>query len=208
MASRLTEKFYRPTIVLTRSGDIVAGSARSVVGYNLYEAVHACKEYLLGYGGHFAAAGMSLLPENVPAFATKFEEVVAASIAAHLLIPEIIIDTQISFEDINETFYKIICRMEPFGPENMRPVFIARNVTDTGYSKIVKDLHIRFVVKQANNKTITGIGFNLAAKFSLLEANQPVDLVFTLDENIWNGTTSIQLKIIDLRLSSPTNHSS
>lgn len=208
VASRLTEKFYRPTIVLTRSGDIVAGSARSVVGYNLYEAVHACKEYLLGYGGHFAAAGMSLLPENVPAFATKFEEVVAASIAAHLLIPEIIIDTQISFEDINETFYKIICRMEPFGPENMRPVFIARNVTDTGYSKIVKDLHIRFVVKQANNKTITGIGFNLAAKFSLLEANQPVDLVFTLDENIWNGTTSIQLKIIDLRLSSPTNHSS
>ena len=206
VASRLTEKFYRPTIVLTRSGDIVAGSARSVVGYNLYNAVNECKEYLLGYGGHFAAAGMSLLPENVIAFADKFEEVVAASIEAHLLIPEIIIDAPILFSEINESVYKIICQMEPFGPENMRPVFIAQNIIETGYSKIVKDHHIRFVVKQAN-KTFTGIGFNLADKFNLLASKEPIDLVFTLDENFWNGTTTIQLKIIDLRLSSPSNYS-
>jgi single-stranded-DNA-specific exonuclease len=200
VASRLTEKYYRPTIVLTRNGDIVAGSARSVVGYNLYEAVHACREHLLGYGGHFAAAGLSMLPENVMAFADKFEAVVAGSIAPHLLIPEIVIDSVISFNEINQSLYNIICQMEPFGPENMRPVFVAKNITDTGYSKIVKELHVRFVVKQ-NGITFTGIGFNLADKFSILETKKPFDLVFTIDENEWNGETNLQLKIIDLQLS-------
>lgn len=200
VASRLTEKYYRPTVVLTRNGDIVAGSARSVMGYNLYEAVHACREHLLGYGGHFAAAGLSLLPENVAAFTDKFELVVAASIEAHLLVPEITIDSELSFSEITAALYNIICQMEPFGPENMRPVFLAKNVTDTGYSKIVKEAHVRFVVKQ-QDKTFTGIGFNLAEKFSILEAKKPFDLVFTIDENEWNGETTLQLKIIDLRLS-------
>ena len=200
VASRMIEKYYRPTVVLTQSGDIAAGSARSVPGFNLYEAIHACREYLLGYGGHFAAAGMSLLPENVEAFANKFEEVVSSTIAPHLLIPEIIIDTPISFSAINTSFYNILCQMEPFGPENMRPVFIAKNVTDTGYSKIVKDLHIRFVIKQ-DNVTFTGIGFNMATKFHLLQLQKLVDLVFTIDENEWNGSTTLQLKVIDIRLS-------
>jgi single-stranded-DNA-specific exonuclease len=202
VASRMIEKYYRPTVVLTQSGDVAAGSARSVPGFNLYEAIHACREYLLGYGGHFAAAGMSLLPENVTAFANKFEEVVAASIAPHLLIPEIIIDTPITFTEINSSFYNIICQMEPFGPENMRPVFVAKNVSDTGYSKIVKDLHIRFVVKQGNI-TFTGIGFNMAAKFHLLQMQKPVDMVFTIDENEWNGSTTLQLKVIDIAPSAP-----
>src|SRR5436190_1622797 len=118
VASRLIENYYRPTVVLTQSGDVAAGSARSVPGFNLYEAVHACREYLLGYGGHFAAAGLSLLPENVEAFANKFEEVVSATIPSHLLIPEIIIDAPVSFKEINSAFYSIICQMEPFGPEN------------------------------------------------------------------------------------------
>ncbi len=198
VASRLIETYFRPTVVLTQSGDIAAGSARSVPGFNLYEAIHACREYLLGYGGHFAAAGLSLLPENVELFANKFEEVVTKTIPGHLLIPEIIIDTEISFADLTQNFYNIICQMEPFGPENMRPVFIAKNVLDTGYSKIVKELHIRFVVKQ-DKFSFTGIGFNLAEKFPLLK--KPVDLVFTLDENEWNGSTSLQLKVIDLRSS-------
>lgn len=200
VASRMIEKYYRPTVVLTRSGDIAAGSARSVPGFNLYEAIHACREYLLGYGGHFAAAGMSLLPENIEAFSNKFEAVVSATIAPHLLIPEIIIDTPITFKDITTSFYNIICQMEPFGPENMRPVFMATNVWDTGYSKIVKDLHVRFVVKQ-DGVTLTGIGFNMATKFHLLQLKQPVDIVFTIDENEWNGSTTLQLKIIDIRLS-------
>ncbi len=150
VASRLIETYFRPTVVLTESSGIATGSARSVPGFNLYEAIHACREYLLGYGGHFAAAGLSLLPENVEAFANKFEERVAATIPEHLLIPEIIIDTEITFADLTQNFYNIICQMEPFGPENMRPVFVAKNVQDTGYSKIVKELHVRFVVKQGN----------------------------------------------------------
>ena len=200
VASRMIEKYYRPTVVLTQSGEVAAGSARSVPGFNLYEAIHACREYLLGYGGHFAAAGMSLLPENVEAFANKFEAVVSATIEDHLLIPEIIIDTEILFSNLNQSFYNIICQMEPFGPENMRPVFIAKKVTDTGYSKIVKDLHIRFIIKQ-DNFTFTGIGFNMAEKFHLLQMQKPVDIVFTIDENEWNGNTTLQLKVIDLQLS-------
>jgi len=200
VASRLIETYYRPTVVLTRSGDVAAGSARSVVGFNLYEAIHACREHLLGYGGHFAAAGLSLLPENVEAFSAEFEKVVNATIDPQLLMPEIIIDSLLSFSQINSSFYNIIQQMEPYGPENMRPVFIATNVSETGYSKIVKEQHVRFVLKQGNN-THTGIGFNMADKFHLLETKKPLDIVFTIDENEWNGQTSLQLKMIDLKLS-------
>jgi single-stranded-DNA-specific exonuclease len=200
VASRLIETYYRPTIVLTQSGDVVAGSARSVPGFNLYEAIHACKEHLLGYGGHFAAAGLSMLPQNVTAFSNAFEEVVSNTIEPSLLIPEIIIDTPVSFTEINNSFYSIITQMEPYGPENMRPVFIAQGVTETGYSKIVKELHIRFVLNQ-NNVTLTGIGFNMADKFHLLQIQKPLDVVFTIDENEWNGNTTLQMKVIDLRLS-------
>ncbi len=199
VASRLIEKYYRPTVVLTKSGDVLAGSARSVNGFNLYEAVHACREYLLGYGGHFAAAGMTLLPEQVAAFSEKFEEIVSATIHPDSLIPEIIIDAEIRFNDINASFYNILCQMEPFGPENMRPVFIAKNVMDSGFSKIVKEQHIRFSLKQ-DNVPITGIGFNMADKFPLLQTKEPIDIVFTIDENEWNDQKNLQLKVIDLRL--------
>ncbi|RYF88708.1 MAG: single-stranded-DNA-specific exonuclease RecJ [Chitinophagaceae bacterium] len=198
VASRLIEHYYRPTVVLTRNDGIATGSARSVTGFNLYEAIYKCREYLLAYGGHFAAAGLSMLPENVEAFRQRFEEVVAADIEDHLLIPEIKIDAEITLADISPTFYNIICQMEPFGPENMRPTFIAKAVTDTGWSKIVKENHLRIAVQQ-NGAGITGIGFNLAHKFPLLQNKQPIDIVFTLDENEWNDQKSIQLKLIDLR---------
>ncbi len=200
VASRLIESYYRPTIVLTKSGEIVSGSARSVAGFNLYEAIHACREHLLGYGGHFAAAGMTLLPENVTSFMDKFEEVVSQTITEELLTPEITIDAEIQLNQLTLSFYNIITQMEPFGPENMRPVFVARKVFDTGFSKIVKEQHIRFVLKQ-NNCTITGIGFCMADKFHLLQMNAPLDIVFTLDINDWNGEKSLQLKVIDFALS-------
>ncbi|MGI8951024.1 MAG: single-stranded-DNA-specific exonuclease RecJ [Chitinophagaceae bacterium] len=200
VASRLIETYYRPTVVLTKSGEIIAGSARSVSGFNLYEAVHACREHLLGYGGHFAAAGMTLLPENIDLFIDKFEEVVSETIAEELLIPELIIDAEISFQELNNTFFNIISQMEPFGPQNMRPVFIARNVCDTGYSKILKEQHIRFVIKQTAI-IITGIGFNMADRFSLLEKKQPLDIVFSIDLNEWKGEKNLQLKVCDFRLS-------
>jgi single-stranded-DNA-specific exonuclease len=200
VASRVIEHYYRPTVVLTRSGEYAAGSARSVPGFNLYEAIHACREHLLGYGGHFAAAGMTLELDQVAAFREKFETVVAASIPPELLIPEIVIDAVISLQDIRQPFYDIICQMEPFGPENLRPVFVTTQVVDTGWSKIVKEDHIRFSVKQ-DNITINGIGFGIAGKFPLLAQKAPVDIVYTIDTNEWNGNTSLQIRVIDLKLS-------
>lgn len=197
VASRLTEHFYRPTIILTKSGDYVAGSARSVAGFNLYEAIHSCRDHLLGYGGHFAAAGLTLLEENVPAFTQSFEESVAATISNELLTPEIVIDAEINFSDIKPGFYKILSQMEPYGPENMRPVFITKNVRDTGASKIVKEQHVRLVVKDQNT-VLTGIFFKGADLFPVVQ-NGNFDIVYTIDENEWNGSVSLQLKVIDIR---------
>lgn len=201
VASRLIDKyFYRPTIILTQSNDQVAGSARSVTGFNVYEAIHQCKDLLENYGGHFYAAGMTLKPENVEAFRQKFEEVVATTIDPELLIPEIVIDTEISFNDIHKQFFSILKQFEPLGPENLRPVFLARNVTDTGFSKIVKDEHIKFSIKQENyGPVLSGIGFFMASKFAVMENRRPFDMVFTIDENEWNGKTMLQLKVIDIR---------
>ena len=200
VASRLIEHYHRPTIVLTKSGDYIVGSARSVKGFNLYEAIYECRDLLMAYGGHFAAAGLTMHPDNLNEFVKRFEEVVAASIPEHLLIPEIVIDAEINFAEITESFYSIICRMEPFGPENMRPVFIAKNCVDFGYSKVLKEAHIKFVLRQ-HETILNGIGFNMAEKFSLLQNQKPIDVVFTLDENEWNGNKTIQLKVVDFRSS-------
>lgn len=200
VASRIIEHHYKPTIVLTLSDGIVTGSARSVKGFNLHEAIYACKEHLLVFGGHFAAAGLSILPENVEAFKNKFEEVVAATIKPESLIPEIVIDAEIQFSEINQTLFNIISQMEPFGPENMRPVFIAKNVVDTGHSKLLKEQHVKFVVKQ-NNISQNGIGFKMPEKLDVLQSKQPVDLVFSLEENEWNGNITIQLMVDDCKLS-------
>ncbi len=200
VASRLIEHFYRPTIVLTKSGDLVAGSARSIAGFNLYEAIHACKEHLLGYGGHFAAAGMTLQVEQVDLLRQRFEEVVASTINPDLLIPELVIDAEISFKDIRRPFYDILQQMEPFGPENTSPVFVAKKVMDTGYSKILKEQHLRFSLRQ-DNVILTGIGFGMADKFPLIQSKQPLDIVFKIDINEWNGEQSLQLRMIDFRIS-------
>jgi len=198
VASRLIEHYHRPTIVLTQSGDYAAGSARSVPGFNLYEAIHACREHLLGYGGHFAAAGMTLELDKVELFREKFEEVVAATIHPDMLIPEIVIDHEIRLRDITPTFYNIICQMEPFGPQNLRPVFVVRHVFDTGASRILKETHLRVAIRQ-EHATITGIGFGMAHLYPLLENGKPVDIVFTIDENEWNGEKNLQLRLIDVR---------
>lgn len=198
VASRLIDHFYRPTVVLTNSGDYAAGSARSVPGFNLYEAIHACREHLLGYGGHFAAAGMTLEIGQIDAFREKFEKVVSERIRPECLIPEIVIDAEIKFRDLNQSFYRILCQMEPFGPENPKPLFVARNVTDSGYSRIVKEQHVKFSLKQEET-IFNGIGFNMAAKFDLLKGEQAIDVVFTLDENEWNGNKSLQIRVVDFR---------
>ena len=198
VASRLIDTYYRPTIVLTKSGDYVAGSARSVAGFNLYEAIHACREWLLGYGGHFAAAGMTLLPEHVGSFAAAFEEAVAKQITPEQETPEILIDAVIHFSDVKPAFFHILQQMEPFGPDNMRPVFLARKVKNKGYCKLVKEQHIRFVLQQ-DNTTLQGIGFNMKQLFPLVESGEWLDVVFTIDENEYNGNISLQLKVLDVK---------
>lgn len=200
VASRLIDHFYRPTVVLTQSGEYVAGSARSVSGFNLYEAIHACRDLLIGYGGHFFAAGLTLETEKVSAFMERFETVVTERITTNLLTPELLIDAELDFEMITPKFYNILRQMEPFGPGNMRPVFITRNVYNTGWSKVVKEQHIRFSLRQKGMR-YDGIGFQMADKFDILQHNQPVDIVYTIGENEWNGEVKLQLKMIDLRLS-------
>ena len=200
VASRLIDAYYKPTIVLTQSGDYVAGSARSIPGFNLYEAIHACRQHLIGYGGHYFAAGLTMLPQHVPAFTTAFEAEVQRNLPDALLVPEIIIDCALELKQCTASLYNILKQMEPFGPLNMRPTFVSYKVYNTGSSRIVKEKHVKFSLKQ-DNTIIDGIGFNLAHKYNLLTLNEPLDIVYTLDENIWNGNTTIQLKVIDYKLS-------
>lgn len=199
VASRLMETYYRPTIILTQSNEKIAGSARSVRGFNIYEALHLCHDLLENYGGHFYAAGMTLSPENVEAFIDRFESVVSSTIDPELLIPEIKIDALIQLNEINNGLYKILEQFEPYGPGNMRPVFMSMGVRDNGYSKIIKQDHIRFEIKQDNSEIFNGIGFNLANKFDIVSSGKLFDICFHVDENEWNGNKSIQLKVIDIR---------
>jgi single-stranded-DNA-specific exonuclease len=196
VASRLIEKYYRPTVVLTRSGEVISGSARSVNGFNVYEAIHACREHLLGYGGHFAAAGITLLPEQIGAFTHKFETTVSATIQPQSLFPELTIDAELSLDAIRPSFFNIVEQMQPFGPGNAQPVFVARRVEHKG-SRIVKEQHIRFCLRQGTAQ-MDGIGFGLAGKFPLLQTGVPIDVVFTLDENEWNNQKTLQLRVIDI----------
>ena len=199
VASRLIDHYYRPTIVLTQANGKVTGSARSVSGFNIYEAIHECRDLLESYGGHFYAAGMTMHPDHVAAFAERFEEVVSQRISPELLIPEIEIDAEIDFTDIRPSFYKLLEQFEPFGPTNLRPVFLTRNVSDYhGYSRVVKEMHLRFVVNQPGGPAVEGIGFGMAEYYDMLSRG-PVDLVYTIDENEFQGSTKLQIKVVDVR---------
>jgi single-stranded-DNA-specific exonuclease len=200
VASRLIESYYRPTIVLAKSENCIAGSGRSVPGFNLYEAIYDCREHLIGFGGHFAAAGLTMQEEKIDDFKMAFETAVAKQITPEQLIPQVVVDAEIEFKEINLAFYNIITQMEPFGPENMRPTFLTRKVYNTGFSKIVKENHIKFSLQQGNI-TMNGIAFNMAKKFPILQMNRPIDVVYTLDINEWQGNKTVQLKVVDIKLS-------
>ncbi|MCX6208637.1 MAG: single-stranded-DNA-specific exonuclease RecJ [Bacteroidetes bacterium] len=200
VASRLIESYYRPTIVLAKSENCIAGSGRSVPGFNLYEAIYDCREHLIGFGGHFAAAGLTMTEEKIDDFKIAFETAVSKQITPEQLIPQVVIDAEIEFKEINLAFYNIITQMEPFGPENMRPTFLTRKVYNTGFSKIVKENHIKFSLQQGNT-TMNGIAFNMAKRFPMLQMNRPIDVVYTLDINEWQGNKTVQLKVVDIKLS-------
>lgn len=200
VASRLIEKYYRPTLVFTKSGDKLAASARSVKGFDVYNALLECDEFIEQFGGHKYAAGLTLLPENYDNFKNKFEEVVERTIDKKVLTPEISIDAEIELSEITPKFFRIIQQMAPFGPLNMKPTFTSTCVRDNGYGKQVgaDKTHLKLNVFQGDNKkNYNAIGFNLGDKMEFVQND--FDIVYALDENEWNGRKSVQLVLKDLK---------
>ena len=201
VASRLVEKYYRPTIVFTKSGDKLAASARSVKDFDVYNALEACAEHLEQFGGHMYAAGMTLKEENYEKFKAAFENEVKKTIHPDLLIPEISVDLEMNFSDLDEKFMRILKQFEPFGPENMTPVFLSKNIIDSGYAKTLGNdaEHLKAFVKQNNSPNFNAIGFGLGDKINLVKNRNPFEAVYVLEENEWNGTVSLQLQLRDVR---------
>ncbi|MFA9190563.1 single-stranded-DNA-specific exonuclease RecJ [Flavobacterium sp. FZUC8N2.13] len=200
VASRLIESYYRPTLVFTKSGDKYAASARSVKGFDVYNALEACSEHLEQFGGHMYAAGMTIKAENYPVFKEAFEKQVQETIHPDQLVPEIEIDAEINFSDITPKLTRILKQFEPFGPMNMTPVFLTKNVIDTGYAKKLgsEDEHLKLFVKQSRSlgtEGIAAIGFGLGNKIDLTTNQKPFQAVYCIDENEWNGKVSTQLRL-------------
>ncbi len=201
VASRLIETYYRPTLVFTKSGDKYAASARSVKGFDVYNALDACSEHLEQFGGHMYAAGMTLKAENYNAFKSAFEKCVESTILPEMRTPEIEIDAEINFSDITPKLIRILKQFEPFGPQNMTPVFMTSDAKDTGYAKTLgsEEEHLRLFAKQNNTDGIAAIGFGLGKKLSIVKNQNPFQLAYTIAENEWNGTVSTQLMLKDIR---------
>jgi single-stranded-DNA-specific exonuclease len=201
VASRLIETYYKPTLVFTKSGDKLAASARSVKGFDVYNALEACSEHLEQFGGHMYAAGMTLKPENYAVFKAAFEKVVRETILPDMLVPEIAIDLSIDFCTITPQSIRILKQFEPFGPQNMTPVFLTTDIVDTGYGKQMgkNNEHLRLFVKQNATEGIPVIGFGLGNKIKLIENRKPFQAVYSLAENEWNGVTSLQLNFKDIK---------
>ncbi|MDO4881020.1 MAG: single-stranded-DNA-specific exonuclease RecJ [Capnocytophaga sp.] len=200
VASRLIETYYRPTLVFTENGDKLAASARSVSGFNIYNALEACQEHLLQFGGHKYAAGLTLAKEKYEIFKKTFENIVSQTMDKELLIPKIMIDIEINLEDISSVFYQTLERFSPFGPQNMTPVFLSKKVIAKEFRAIGDGTHLRVVLTNPE-KTVqfVGIGFGLAEKINILKTGKLLEMVYQIEENTWNGITNIQLKIKDIR---------
>jgi single-stranded-DNA-specific exonuclease len=201
VASRLIETYYRPTLVFTKSGDKYAASARSVKGFDVYNALEACTEHLEQFGGHMYAAGMTLKEENYQIFKDAFEKEVERTIHPDMLTPEIAVDAEIDFADITPKLIRILKQFEPYGPQNMTPIFLTKNIKDTGYGKPMgqEDEHLKLFVKQNNSEGIAAIGFNLGNKIELTTHQKPFQAVYCIDENEWKGKFSLQLRLRDIK---------
>ncbi|MDX1628062.1 MAG: single-stranded-DNA-specific exonuclease RecJ, partial [Fulvivirga sp.] len=201
VASRCIEKFHRPTVILTASQNKATGSARSVPGYDVYEAISQCSDLLDQFGGHMYAAGLTMDIDKVPTFQQKFEEVVSGSISEELLIPQIEIDTPLKFDQITANFFDVLQQLAPFGPGNEKPVFIAENVFVKGSVRLIKGKHLKFVAcQEKNNRKFEAIGFNLAPVAKEIAEGVLFKMVFTIEENTYQGLSSIQLNIKDIKL--------
>lgn len=199
VASRLTETYYRPTVVLTQSNGVVAGSARSVEGFDLYEALSSCSDLLEQFGGHKYAAGLTMKSENVTAFQDRFEEVVSATITDELLIQEIKIDATISLDQIDGKFFRILNQFEPHGPQNMSPIFLSKNVYTYGTATVVGGKHLKFKIRQDDSSYFDCIGFGLGDFCDALNSGTAFDVCYSIEENVWKDRRTVQLRIRDIR---------
>ena len=203
VASRLVENYYRPTIVFTKSGDKLAASARSVKDFDIYNALEACSEHLEQFGGHMYAAGMTLLEENYQKFKQAFEEVVQKTLHPDLQTPEIEYDAEINLNDVNPKLIRILKQFEPFGPQNMTPLFLIKDLTDSGYAKTLgsDEEHLKAFVKQNDSESISAIGFGLGNKLDLVKNFSKFDAIVSIEENEWRDVVNLQLQLRDIKSS-------
>jgi len=201
VASRLIETHYRPTLVFTKSGEFLTASARSVRGFDIYEALQNCSQYIEQFGGHKYAAGLSIKEQNYTAFKEAFENEVKNTLPNHLKTPELLIDAELHLSAITPKFYRILKQFAPFGPQNMSPVFMTNMVVDTGYGKCVgqDNKHLKLSVVQEDTQPINGIGFGLGDKLEYIKNKMPFNMAYAIDENEWNGRASLQLKLKDIK---------
>lgn len=203
VASRLIESYYRPTVILTASNGMATGSARSVDGFDLYQAIDACSDLLENFGGHMFAAGITLKIENIPAFIERFEGAVAKNIKQDQLVPSILIDAQMELRDITPKFYRILKQFQPFGPENMLPVFLTKNVVDNGSGRIVgntgEHLKLELIQEAEPFRVYPTIGFQLAQHFNFIKKGNPFDICYSIEENEFRGNTSLQIRLRDIK---------
>ena len=203
VASRLIETYYRPTVILTESNGFATGSARSVQGYDLYQAIEACSDLLESFGGHMFAAGLTLKKENIKPFMERFEKHVYKTITEEQLVPRVFIDTELSFSEINEDFFKTMSLFQPFGPENMSPVFVSRNVFDTGAGRMVgsngEHLKLDLCQESTGRKSFPAIAFNQANHIDYIRGGNPFDICYSLEMNEFRGNRNLQLNIRDIK---------
>jgi single-stranded-DNA-specific exonuclease len=203
VASRLIETYYRPTVILTESNGFATGSARSVQGYDLYQAIEACSDLLESFGGHMFAAGLTLKKENIQSFRDKFEEYVNNTITEEQLVPQVLIDEELSFSEIDEDFYRGLNHFQPFGPENMSPVFVSNHVFDSGSGRMVgssgEHLKLDLCQESTGTKTFPAIAFGQANHFEYIKSGKPFDVCYSVELNEFRGVKNLQLNIKDIR---------
>jgi single-stranded-DNA-specific exonuclease len=203
VASRLIETYYRPTVILTESNGFATGSARSVQGYDLYQAIEACSDLLESFGGHMFAAGLTLKKENIQPFIERFEQYVNSTITEDQMLPRIFIDTELSFSEINDEFFRVMSQFQPFGPENMSPIFVSRNVFDSGTGRMVgsngEHLKLDLCQETGTLRTIPAIAFSQANHFEYIKGGNPFDICYSVEMNEFRGVKNLQLNIRDIK---------
>ncbi len=203
VASRLIETYYRPTVILTESNGFATGSARSVQGYDLYQAIEACSDLLESFGGHMFAAGLTLKKENIQPFIKRFEQYVNSTITEDQMLPRVLVDTELSFSEINEEFFKVMSQFQPFGPENMSPVFMSKSVFDSGTGRMVgangEHLKLDLCQESTGTRTLPAIAFGQANHFEYIRRGNPFDICYSVEMNEFRGNKNLQLNIRDIK---------